>query len=316
MDARYTERLRFFDGQQLYAEDLDGLEAANRELRWLHNRSLHQPGVGAGLAVHGPLGSAVVLVQAGYALDAAGHEIVLTETETLRVPPVAGEGDGGPAFFDLTASYPADEELEEAETRQGVCAPRGIVRLRERPAFTWVRLKQDVSGTLRPVDPRHRADLEAGMKIILARAQVRECVLAADVSLAQRRTSTVADRPRVRCDTGYARWTWWSVPTGADSVIQGVEATIGTEAAGFAQTPCYSARVAGERPLEVTYQEEGDDVVTVFDGPVYVEEPARASFRCRVVLLSPDHEVSEAAMEAIVSAVRSQWAVTWLGIEG
>ncbi|WP_090941685.1 hypothetical protein [Nonomuraea jiangxiensis] len=313
MDTRYTERLRFFDGQQLYAEDLDGLEAVNRELRWLHNRSLHQPGIGAGLAVHGPAGASAVLVQAGYALDANGREIVLTETERLPVPPVAGEGCGGPAFFDLTVSYPADEELEEAETRQGACAPRGIVRLRERPAFTWVRLKHDVSGTLRPVDPRHRVDIEAGLMIILARSQVRECVLAADVSLAQRRTSRVADRPRIRCDTSYAEWTWWSVPVGDQPPVQGVEATIDTEAAGFAQVPCYSARVAGKRPLTVPY--EGDGTVTVFDGPAHVEEPSSTSFRCRVPLLSPGHEVGGAALAAILTAVRAEWAVTWFGIE-
>lgn len=316
MDTRYTERLRFFDGQQLYAEDLGNLEAVNRELRWLHNRSLHQPGVGDGLAVHGPRGESRVLVQAGYALDAAGHEIVLTETEALQVPPVSGESDGGPVYFDLTVSYPADEELEEAETRQGACAPRGIVRLRERPVFTWVRLRRDVSGTLRPVDLRYRAEIQAGMKIILARAQVRECVLAADVSLAQRRTARVADRPRIRCDTSYAEWTWWSVPVGAESVIQGVEARIDTEEARFAQVPCYTARVAGSRPLEVRYQEEGENFVTVFDGPASVEAPEAASFRCRVVLFSPDYSVGAAAIEAILTAVRAEWAVTWLGIEG
>ncbi|MEO3872732.1 hypothetical protein ABGB18_28290 [Nonomuraea sp. B12E4] len=313
METRYTERLRFFDGQQLHAEDLDELEAVNRELRWLHNRSLHQPGIGAGLAVHGPAGAGHVLVQEGYALDASGHEIVLTGPERLPVPPVAGEETCGPAYFDLTVSYPADEELEEAETREGACAPRGIVRLRERPAFTWVRLKHDVSGTLRPVDPRHRADIQAGMMIILARARIRECVLAADVSLAQRRTSRVADRPRIRCDTSYAEWTWWSVPAGTESVIQGVEAVIDTEAACFAQVPCYSARVAGRRPLTVEYDD--DAVVTVFDGPAHVEEPATTSFRCRVPLLSPDYGVGDAGIEAILTAVRAEWAVTWLGIE-
>ena len=55
-ETRFIERLQFFDGQRLFASDLQGLEAFNREMRWLHNRSLHQPGIGSGFAVYGKKG--------------------------------------------------------------------------------------------------------------------------------------------------------------------------------------------------------------------------------------------------------------------
>ena len=65
--------MRFFDGQQLFASDLQGIEVSDREQRELHNRSLHQPGVGNGYAVSGPKGDREVVVQPGYALDADGR---------------------------------------------------------------------------------------------------------------------------------------------------------------------------------------------------------------------------------------------------
>src|SRR3954454_12726023 len=89
------ERLRFFDGQRLFASDLQGIEAFNREMRWLHNRSLHQPGIGKGFAVTGRRGDREVRIGAGYALDDQGREIVLTIGRTEPVPPVDSEPGGG-----------------------------------------------------------------------------------------------------------------------------------------------------------------------------------------------------------------------------
>ena len=83
----FVERLRFFDGQRLFADDLQGVDAFNREMRWLHNRSLHQPGIGSGYAVSGPVERGEVTVGPGYALDGEGREIVLTTAVVVAVPP-------------------------------------------------------------------------------------------------------------------------------------------------------------------------------------------------------------------------------------
>ena len=64
--TRFIERLQFFDGQRLFAEDLQALEQQHRELRWLHNQSLHQPGVATGYAVAGAKGDRKVTIQPGY----------------------------------------------------------------------------------------------------------------------------------------------------------------------------------------------------------------------------------------------------------
>ena len=72
--TRFLERSRFFDGQRLFASDLQAVEAFGREMRWLHNQSLHQPGIGSGFAVSGSKGDREVVIQPGYAIDAEGRD--------------------------------------------------------------------------------------------------------------------------------------------------------------------------------------------------------------------------------------------------
>ena len=126
--TRYLERVEFFNGERLFAADLQTLEEFQREMRWLHNKSLHQPGVASGFAVSGEKGDRQVLVQPGYALDSDGREIVLTELQhTEAVPPVADDGAGNPVTFYLTVSYPAT--LLPSQTQQADCSsdPPGAV---------------------------------------------------------------------------------------------------------------------------------------------------------------------------------------------
>src|SRR3954453_3289773 len=113
--TRSIERQRFFDGQRLFADDLQQIEGFNREMRWLHNQSLHQPGIGNGFAVSGRKGDRQVGVGPGYAIDDLGREIVLTSPRTIPVPPVAGDVAGKPKRYVLTVQYPSDEDLEEVE---------------------------------------------------------------------------------------------------------------------------------------------------------------------------------------------------------
>src|ERR1700730_10284061 len=169
--TQFVERLHFFDGQRLFAEDLQGIEAFNRAMRWLHNQSLHQPGVGRGLAATGAKGATEVTIGPGYAIDAKGREIVLTHDLVTAVPPVAGETDGSSIFFDLAISYPDAASLPEVETREGICLPPGAVRLREEPVVCWVRLARGASGELRPTLPALDLQIKGGLRIVLARAE-------------------------------------------------------------------------------------------------------------------------------------------------
>jgi len=208
-ETRYPERLQFFNGQRLFADDLQGVEAFNREMRWLHNRSLHQCGIGNGYKVTGNKGDRQVTIGPGYAIDLHGREIVLTQEEVQPIPPVAADTDGDSVFFDLTVSYLEDGDMEVVETREGICLPRGTVRLREQPIFCWVRLQKDPFGNLQPKDARLAADIKDCRKIILARVEIFNCQLNGMISIVQRRSARPPEQPRIVC--GEVRPTDWRV---------------------------------------------------------------------------------------------------------
>lgn len=306
----FVERLSFFNGQQLFASDLQAIDDSDRGMRWLHNSSLHQAGVGNGFAVSGLRGGREVSIQAGYAVDAQGREIVLLDTQVEPVPPVSGEPDGQPAYFDLTVSYPSDDDLEEAETRNGVCLPRGAVRLRERPVFCWVRLRRDSEGQLRAVDAGQAAQIQAGMLIVLARAEVLNCQLNADLSIAQRRRARPPQQPTIRCATVAVTWDVWAVNV---DIAIGLKATVDTSAMGFRTTPCYSARISGVRPLDIG---SGDFRRTLLDGPAYIQNPTAGGFGCYVPVVDiTGRVVLPSVLQHLIADPGVPWAVTWLAIE-
>lgn len=328
--TRFIERQQFFNGQRLFKDDLQTLEAFNREMRWLHNKSLHQPGIGNGFAVTGKKGDREVTIGPGYAIDREGHEIVLIRDQIEAVPPVASEPDGTPVLFDLTVSY-LDEELEEAELREGICNSRGAVRLREEPVFCWVRL--DANG--QPREAREKQQILSGMRLVLARAQVLNCELYQDLSVAERLNARPATLPYVCCGTYQSDWQAKlfapidpEVMFGSQdlaNLIQsfaeglgffpwvlpiGLVATVDTSLCGFINTPCYSARIAGPRIRRFTRElDEGveADIDIFLDGFVQIIDPQPRSFKVNILLIgqliAPNREQRLATFQAAQEAI-------------
>lgn len=241
-DARFLERIRFFDRQRLLAADLQTLESFHREMRWLHNQSLHQPGIGSGYAISGKKTDREVVVTPGYALDADGKEIILTARHTEPIPPVAGAGNGKPALYDLAVSYPGDVELKESERREGSCDSRGAIRLREQPVFCWIRLTDDGREA---VDEDLKTRVHDGMLIVLGRVEIDNCQLKQPVSIAQRRNARPSKQPRIAC--GVATNLEWRHLEKADR-FNAWTAEVDTRSGGFASTPSYTARARAEKP--------------------------------------------------------------------
>ena len=77
-----VQRLHYFDQQFLRAADFTAEQDYHVGLRRAHNRSVHGWGIASGLAVDLTPPTSVT-VRAGYALDSAGREIVLTEDVVL-----------------------------------------------------------------------------------------------------------------------------------------------------------------------------------------------------------------------------------------
>ena len=103
-DGAFT-RPTFFDGQLLCADDLQALAAYTRAKQRLHNRYLAGAGVVCGLEVvcsKAQRGS--VIVQAGYALDCCGNDIVVPCDQTVDINELVA---GSPARRRLRRPVPA-----------------------------------------------------------------------------------------------------------------------------------------------------------------------------------------------------------------
>jgi hypothetical protein len=326
------ERLQFFNGQRLAAADLQSIDDLNRQMRWLHNQSLHQPGVGSGYAIAGKKGDREVTIQPGYAIDSLGREIVLTDAQVLAVPPVANDGAGNAVVYDLAVSYPADTDLVETETRDGVCVPGGAVRRREAPVFCWIRLDK--------ISTSMQQQLDTGQRIRLARAEVLNCQLNAALSVAQRRNARPASRPYVASGTtnpqtesspASDKWTVSSDPKTAAFGIE-LQRHVDTRGACFRTAPCYTARISGSRIFPVTSPRTGptdllldgfvsvlNATVTGFDVlvliPAILMEQGAISLVTQVKALLPD-ALGQTTASTPKNAVRNDWRVVWVGVEG
>lgn len=324
--TRFLERSRFFNGQRLFAADLQAVEEFNREMRWLHNQSLHQPGIGSGFAVSGKKSARQATIQPGYAIDALGREIVLTESDIEPVPPVADDGFGGPVYFDLTVAYPDDALLKVTETRDGVCVDRGAIRLREAPVFCWVRLGPPPDRL--PIDASLRSDLQVGLRLRLGRAQVLNCQLDRAISIAQRRNARPAEQPYVACGRTDGDW---QIPD-VNALGIGLEITtkVDTTEAQFRTPPCYTAHLVGDRHF--SFKVGAITVSRMLDGFVTISVPdtlkAPTSFDFSLLIpdslltsqpnnaADPDPRTAEFKKQFTDQISKNGWRVEWMGVEG
>lgn len=297
-----TERTRFFDGERLAAADLLAAHAYERELRWLHNRTLHPWGVARGLEVTAASGDRSVTVGAGYALDCRGRDLIVAEPLTLQVPPLTGDGAGGPARFLVTVSHLDDDALP-ATTRGGVCGTSGAVRLPERALVRF----QD------PTDVDADTRVRPGIDVVLAQVAVRGCALSEPPSAGQRQQAVVPG-PYVgagQTPAGQTRWRLHPSAANADAVAT----TVDTTSAGFAQRPRYQAEVLGRRDFIAS-----GGATAYVNGFVAIDQPGPASFD--VVVTLPRDAAGDLNPAEVLTAAFAQrlgpdlgWCVSWIGVE-
>lgn len=314
--TQFLERIQFFNGERLFASDLQALESFNREMRWLHNQSLHQAGVGSGFSVTGNVGDRQVLITPGYALDSQGEEIILTRQLTLPIPSVADNGSGGSVFYDLTVSYPQDADLKSSETRVGICncPPEGVVRLREEPIFCWVRLNDNPSNR-QPVDTRLKNLIQSGMFLVLAQIEVFNCQLRQPVSTAQRRDARPPKNPYIASGLALAadlNWTAWGGPNTTVSALGFTigfpyRATVITSAAQFQANPTYIARLVGSRV------DNGTSPSILTDGLINIPPSGVTPYSFQIELFPV---IASLGGGEELTPNPPAWDVAWLGVEG
>jgi hypothetical protein len=333
--SRFNERIKFFNGQRLFASDLQDVEQFNREMRWRHNQSLHQAGVASGYAVTGNKDDREVTIESGYAIDSVGREIVLTQPEVLQIPPVANDGQGNPVYYDLTVSYPSDLLLKETETRDGVCASRSAVRLREKPVFCWVELVSTSSlfGPKAITEGRQaklasmNEQVESGLRIRLARAEILNCKLNQPLSVAQRRNAKPPSQPFIWAGRTKTDLNW-------DPRVKGfaveVTARVDTSIAHFRTAPRYFANVIGPREIKPVI--DGKEISLIVDGferiyslsdelsPGFAQSDAddRIGFKFSLFIPSILIDLRNVTLDKVAAALNpalKDWYVEWMGVE-
>ena len=329
--SQFLERIQFFNGQRLFASDLQALEAFNREMRWLHNQSLHQPGVGSGYAVTGNKGDRQVTITPGYALNSLGQEIILTQTHVEPVPPVADNGAGASVFYDLTISYPDDSALKPSETRQGICLPTGVVRLEEDPVFCWVQLGDD---QVQPVDPQLKDRIQTGLFIVLARVEVFNCQLKQPVSVSQRRNARPTTQPYVACGRMKPTTAQWNFqPLGTTPPVQidlsalgaqfppvRYQVAVDTSAAGFQATPEYTVRLVGKRNYDDSASNPKPNYY-ILDGLIDVAPDSPTTpltpkgFTAEIFPVLWTVFVGNSDQITIDGSLFANWQIGWFGVE-
>lgn len=297
MNIPDLDRITFFPGQRLQAEDLSEAQRVDRELRWLHNRSLHTWGIGEGFGVTGEAGEAAVVISPGYGIDCAGREIILTDTRTKPIPAVAGDQKGQAVEFFLTAEYQDDAAQAVRERRAGVCAGQGTVRLGEEPLIRW----------------KKHADLREGFELVLAQVWILNCRLNRAVSLAVRRSARPSAHPYVAAGqsvVGATAWTPWT----EGATFMGVIVDVDTSEARFRVTPRYMAHIVGDRALVSPAQS------LAIPFPI-VTAPTPEGFTLRVLLpeMTPlpynPPPFRNAATVAATVRTTLKWHVSWVGVE-
>jgi hypothetical protein len=290
------ERITFFNGQRLTAEDLTAVQNANQQLRALHNRSLHGWGIAAGFSVIGNQGDTAVEIGSGYAIDCQGREIILTNAVTKSVPAVASAADGTAATYYLVASYVDNSGQTVLQNRAGVCMPSGTVRLTEAPELTWVS----------PID------IDPTTQVILGQISVLNCQLSVPVNLAVRRFARVSSQPYIGAgetpvpSAMQPVWQLWQ-PGGGEGI--GVICTVDTSAANFNTTPSYIAHIVGSRSWVLPSGAPG--LLLPFTSVV---NASPTNFQMQANLQSP-LTLSDSTQWVNLANTVLFWQVVWMGIE-
>lgn len=293
-----VERITFFNGQRLTAEDLTAVQDANQQLRWLHNRSLHGWGIAAGFAVTGNKGDSAVQIGPGFAVDCQGREIILGNAVTKSVPAVASAADGTAAIFYLVVSYVDNSGQTILQNRSGVCLPPGTVRLTEAPALDWIP----------------QFDLDPTTQVVLAQISVLNCQLSVAVNLAVRRFARASSQPYIGVgETPVpSGWQLWQ-PVGAPTPV-GVTCDVDTSAANFHATPSYLAHVAGERITWAGSSGASSGTPEFLIPVVSLVDASNTGFTVQANLQLPS-SLTDSTQWVNLANNTLKWRVVWMGIE-
>jgi hypothetical protein len=265
IDRRDLQRTRYWQGQKLRAADFRSQLNTEQQLRWWHNRAVHNAfGVTLGFEasrtpLKGPLET--IHLEPGVAYDCFGRALILQTPREIPLPAVSAAATS----FTLVARYRETGQFPDPRQTAGVCFSccEASADL-ETPDFAWI-----ATSTLR---------IEDGVPLGLLR---RGFGAHSGTFFLDRSFIPAAPRPLARPTLangstipGSTAWTFWSPGTG----VLGFETIVDTSAAGFTRVPCYFATLDG---LSI------DFLGTEFQGAplmAHIQDASANSFRFRLFL--------------------------------
>ncbi|HBY98942.1 MAG: hypothetical protein M5U01_28150 [Ardenticatenaceae bacterium] len=285
LDRLALERLRYRQGQMLRSQDFRDQVALEAQLRWWHNRALHNTfGIAEGLEVAlDPQGQALIVCP-GLAYDCFGRELILRREQRLRIPPVT-QRMTLLARYRETGSFPRKDELA------AVCIPGRSPLLEEQPEFVWkasnsldirdgvplAQIPYETTVTLEqlPAEVASSGALEGNLqydgdkKRLIFRGimttndrdkllelssdqtfqqAVQDLYTQSQISTTGRQLARPEARPRLGSGAtipGSTPWQLWELTMLQGTVTLGFQVKIDTSAAGFTEVPCYFAWLQG-----------------------------------------------------------------------
>jgi hypothetical protein len=304
-DQVEINRWRYWQGQELRSRDFRDQMMSEAQLRWWHNRALHNAfGVRYGLAVtpvilEDPM--VAVRVDCGVAYDCFGRELILQSARELPLPP-----PGSPPVSQILLIRYKDKLGATSARMPGDCATAP-----EQPEFLW--------------KPSACVEISDGVPLAQLSYDKTKRIFALDPHLTTPVTRPLA-RPRIGSGatvpegTAWERWSERVSGANRDfsDVTAGYQVTIDTSAAGFNETPCYFAWLEG-----TLWQAERSNLA-FFPVPLtHIDQASPRQFRFRIWLPSiatllgarlrrANDQFEE---EFINFARRQRLFVCWLGIE-
>ncbi len=295
--SRKPERLRYRQGQMLRSRDFRDQVAIEAQLRWWHNRAVHNIfGVGFGLKVSPVINGkdlTAVSVTSGLAYDCFGRELILQNSREVKLPVALPQGVDK---MTLLIRYKESAQFPKRNQTSGVCLPGQRSPFQEEPDFLW-----KASGRIEVRDGVPLALVNYGT---VGKPSLDE-EFAAPISrpFARPRIASGATIP------GSTAWEVWE----KQGITIGFQVRIDTSAAGFTEAPCYFAWLQG--PL---WNQNGEGfLLAPFD---HIDEPSINGFVFRLWMptlttLKVKTTSEDFKNKFLFFAQKQGLFVCWLGIQ-
>lgn len=282
------ERLQYRQGQLLRSRDFRDQAAIEAQLRWWHNRALHNAfGVAEGLSVE--VNSNSVIVQPGLAYDCFGRELILAAPGKLRVPPKPAAA----TQLTLVVRYRESSALRRKRELAGACLPGRIALRTEQVELVWAPAGAIELADSVPLGTLLYDESGTGWNFKAARNFVRP--------LARPRIGSGITIP------GRTNWKEWDPKIGQTALgFLGFETSVDTSASGFTDLPCYFAWLEGIPSLHVGQSEILPVIISQ-----HIAEASILGFRFRFLAMLPVHISRTTGPQPAPTSL----FVCWLGIQ-